>query len=251
MRGSAAASGGGSPPVDGVLCDLYGTLIPTGDEEARTRSLTEMARLLDLDPTAFVSAWTNSFDDRVRGKLGSLEETVERLATSLGSRPSRTAVDRAVRIRLEFSRRLLDLAAPTLPALDELRAAGVRLAVVSDASEETVRLWPDTALAARVGVAVFSCVEGVRKPHPRMYRAALERLDLPAAKCAFVGDGGSRELSGAEAVGLSTFRYLYPDEDPNDAFRVDPDTTWTGPTLSDLRDLVRLPGPSRPRGAAP
>jgi putative hydrolase of the HAD superfamily len=233
-------------PFDAVLFDLFGTLIPTGSQAARVRSLEAMARALDVDPGRFAGRWLASFDERARGAMGTLEQTIDRLARALGGRPARDAVERAGAIRTEFSRSLLDGGGSSLAALDRLRAAGLRLGLVSDTTDDTVRAWPTSALAARFDAVVFSCVEGLRKPDPRIFRLALRRLRRPASRCAFVGDGGSHELSGAEAVGLTAFRYVFP-EDPVTAYRIDAETTWKGVRLEDLGELL---GPW-PRGSKP
>ncbi len=224
---------------DAVLLDLWGTLLPYAEESAREHNLAEMARTLGIDATRFTRDWIGSIGERCLGRLGSLEETIERLSLDLGGHPSSDAVRRALALRLEFSRASHDRAEPVLPALDALRAAGFRLAIVSDSTEETVRLWPQTRLAARFETVVFSFVEGVCKPDPRMYSRALERLGLPPARCIYVGDGGSRELTGAEAMGLTAFKYRYPDAH-RDAPRFDEDTRWTGTSLKDLRELLAL-----------
>jgi putative hydrolase of the HAD superfamily len=228
----------GGPPFDAVLFDLFGTLIPTGLQRTRIENLREMGRILEVDPAQFADRWLASFDQRARGEFGSLEETIARISAGLGGHPSPSSVARAAEVRLGLSRKLLEAGQLSLSALDELRAAGVRLALVSDTSDDSVRGWPASALALRFEVTVFSCVERVRKPHPQMYSAALERLHLPPARCAFVGDGGSRELTGAEAVGLTAFQYLFPGEDPGAAYRLDTDEEWRGRRLHDLRELL-------------
>lgn len=242
MTGKATSRARQSPKFDAILFDLFGTLIPTGAQTARTANLKEMAKILKVDPDDFARSWMESFDQRARGELGPLEHTIERLAAERGAHPSLDAVQRAASVRMGFAQELLDSSAPVLSALDALREAGVRLAVVSDTSDETPRLWSDTVLAHRFEVAVFSCQEGVRKPDPRMYQRALSRLGMPASRCAFVGDGGSNELTGASAVGLSAFMYRFPDEDEVRAFRVDADVRWSGTRLSDLTELLHLPG---------
>ena len=228
---------------EGVLLDLWGTLLPYAEESARRENLAEMARILEVDPTKFTNHWISTIGERCLGRLGSLEATIELLATRLGGHPSSETVDRALELRMEFSRVTLDRGEPLLPALDALRSGGFRLAIVSDSTEETVRLWPETRLSSRFETAVFSFVEGACKPDPRMYSRALERLGLSPADCLYVGDGGSRELTGAEAVGLTARKYRYPDEH-RDAPRFDEDSHWRGPSLTDLRDLLAL-GPGR------
>lgn len=225
--------------LEAVLFDLFGTLIPTGSQPGRAENLEEMARLLGVEPSNFARRWMDSFDDRARGRLGDAASTIERLARDLGVRPDAIAVDRALTLRLRYVRSLFEEGRSSLAALEALRRAGLRLALVSDTSDDTVRLWPSTEFASRFDATVFSCVEGSRKPDPRMFRLALERLDLPPSACAYVGDGGSHELSGAEASGLRAFQYVFP-EDPMGAYRVDLDVGWNGPQLADLLDLLEL-----------
>lgn len=237
-----------SPEFDAVLFDLFGTLIPTGPQPARVQNLKEMARILKVDPDGFAKSWMESFDPRARGEFGPLERTIERLAALHGGHPRRAEVLRAARVRLGFAGQVLASSGRVLSALDALRAAGVRLALVSDTSDETTRLWPETDLSQRFEVTVFSCEEGVRKPNPRIYETALRRLALPASRCAFVGDGGSNELTGARAVGLTPFLYRFPDEEASSAYRVDAEVRWTGPELSDLTELLPPPaGRAAPR----
>lgn len=225
-------------PFEGVLLDLFGTLVPAGPRQSRATHLHEMAGMLGADPAAFEEAWVESLEERVRGQLGPLEESIAEIARRLGVVPSPDRLRSATQLRLAFSRTSLDSCEPVLPALDALLEAGVRLAVVSDCSEEPVRLWPSTPLGRRIPVTVFSCVEGTCKPDPRMYRRALQQLDLPASRCAYVGDGGSRELTGARAMGLTAHQYRFPGDEGLPDARYDPDTEWDGPVVRDLRDLL-------------
>jgi putative hydrolase of the HAD superfamily len=223
-----------------ILYDLFGTLVPTGGRDARIRNLEEMANVLKVRTDTFAERWLGSSDSRDQGAMGSLEETIRILATESGGRPTRTEVRRAVELKLDFTRRLLASCELTLPSLGALRNAGFRLAVVSNTAEDTVRLWSVTPLASRFEVAVFSCVEGLRKPDPRIYRISLSKLGLDPADCAFVGDGGDHELSGAKSVGLHTFLYRYPCEGEGFAFRPGADDRWSGPRVNNLLELLRF-----------
>jgi putative hydrolase of the HAD superfamily len=225
----------------GVLIDLYGTLVPAGARGSRAPHLFEMARVLGADPIRFEDDWAHSMDARVRGQLGTLEETIVGIARRQGVSPTPDPLRRAVDIRLDFCRATLESCGPVLPGLDALLESGLRLAIVSDCSEETARLWASTRLGQRLRATVFSCLEGFCKPDPRVYRLALERVELPAGQCAYVGDGGSRELTGATALGLRAYQYRFPGDAGLPDARFDPDTTWRGPELGDLRDLLQVP----------
>jgi len=229
---------GGRLRFEGVLLDLFGTLVPAGPRVSRAPHLYEMARTLGADPRRFERDWAQSFAERVLGQFGTLEETVVSIAARQRVTPSADAVRRATEVRLAFSKSTLESCGPVLPGLDALVKAGLGLAVVSDCSEEPPRLWSSTPLGSRIHATVFSCEEGFCKPDPRMYQLALRKLGLPASRCAFVGDGGSRELTGATAVGLSAYLYRFPGDDGRPDVRYDPDTGWTGPALRNLADLL-------------
>lgn len=234
-------------PPRGALLDLFGTLVPASPLATRAIHLQEMGRRLGVDPVVFERAWARSFRERCLGKLGSVEQTIRTLARQQGVDPTQRSVEEALELRLAFSRGQLESCGPVLPDLDALRAAGVRLVVVSDTSGEVPRLWPSAPLAARFAATVFSCQEGFGKPDARMYRLALERLGLSADECVYVGDGGSRELTGAVAFGLAAFRYQFPGTPPGPGDVYDLDSDWKGPTLGRLRDLLAPnSGPSAP-----
>jgi putative hydrolase of the HAD superfamily len=91
-----------------------------------------------------------------------------------------------------------------LAAVDCLRAAGIRTAIVSDAGVDDVESWHRSPLGSRIDAAIFSYQVGYRKPDPRIYHDALRALRVAPADAIFVGDGGSDEHRGARAVGMRT-----------------------------------------------
>ena len=54
--------------------------------------------------------------------------------------------------------------------------------------------------------AVFSCLEGTRKPERRIYELTLERLNLEAKEAVFVDDK-PEYIEGADQVGLNTILF--------------------------------------------
>ena len=55
-------------------------------------------------------------------------------------------------------------------------------------------------------VIVLSASLGVRKPDPRIYQHAADRLAIPTAECVFVDDLGGN-LKPAKALGMATIRH--------------------------------------------
>jgi putative hydrolase of the HAD superfamily len=90
-----------------------------------------------------------------------------------------------------------------LEVLDELRARGFQLALMSDCSSEVAERWEDTPFACRFEGVVLSWNEGMRKPDPRLYATAAARLGVSPQQCWYVGDGGGKEHTGAAAAGIT------------------------------------------------
>lgn len=115
-------------------------------------------------------------------------------------------------------------------------ADGWLLGLVSDASAETPQLWPTSPLSERIAVAVFSCQIGVRKPDPAIYRAATGGLGVAAQACVYVGDGGSGELAGATALGMTALM-MRPQTDGEASAASDDLEPWSGPRIASLSEL--------------
>jgi putative hydrolase of the HAD superfamily len=212
-----------------MIFDLFHTLVYGADDE-RDRVVAEMAAIVGVEPAALVRAYHDTWRQRLIG--WDAEQTVGILVERLGGSPSQTQVARAAALRSELSRRLLSSAQPTTVAvLDSLREAGYRLGLVSNATAETAEAWPDSELATRFDVAVFSCELGVAKPDRRIYLAAVEGLGASPGECVYVGDGADGELAAAAAFGMTVFRTTeHNDTDPS----------WPGTAVASLVDLLRL-----------
>jgi len=89
--------------------------------------------------------------------------------------------------------------------LEAFRAGGLALAVVSNTfvpGEVLDRHLDGLGLLGYFPVRVYSCDVRYRKPHPRIFQIALERLAVPAAEAMFVGDSLKADVAGALAVGM-------------------------------------------------
>jgi putative hydrolase of the HAD superfamily len=87
-----------------------------------------------------------------------------------------------------------------LPVLDELRAARLKIAVVSNGIRDLTEFVSHHRLD--VDAIVDSRSHGRVKPHPTIFQAALDALDVPAAEAVMVGDSLEEDVEGARALGL-------------------------------------------------
>ena len=94
-----------------------------------------------------------------------------------------------------------DLYPDAKPALDALRVAGYRVAIIANQpAERTEEL---RFLGVRAEVMGMSAEMGVHKPAPEFYVAALQRMGDPAAAdVAYVGDRLDNDIHPATAAGM-------------------------------------------------
>lgn len=92
---------------------------------------------------------------------------------------------------------------PDVPqALEELRLAGYRLGIVSNWESRLPDLCAAHRIASHFDFSVVSEIEGFVKPHPHMYRRALELAHVSAEQVAHVGDSLRDDVEGAAALGI-------------------------------------------------
>ncbi len=90
-----------------------------------------------------------------------------------------------------------------LPALDALRGAGIRLCVISNFVWGGPELIHDLELARHFEALVISARVGFQKPHPGIFRHALELMDVDPGSALHVGDSYNADVRGARAVGIN------------------------------------------------
>ncbi len=222
-----------------VIFDLFGTLIDTSSRAEYERVLAQMAVVLKAPRKEFTRLWFDTFDLRTTGVLTSPEGNINHICQQLGVSSTDDQLKRASAIRYNFTTESLVPRPGTLAVLGFLKANSYRVGLITDCSSEVPTAWKNTTMASLIDVPVFSCVEGVKKPDPRIYQRALQRLVVQAKDCLYVGDGSSHELSGAQKVGMYSVLIRVPHEMNSDAYRID-EEEWTGLTISSLSEVLGL-----------
>ncbi len=90
-----------------------------------------------------------------------------------------------------------------LPVLETLRAAGLRLAIVSNWDSSLPPLLERLGLAAAVDEVVVSALVGVSKPARGIFDEAVRRAGVVHAEALHVGDSLTDDYHGARDAGLS------------------------------------------------
>jgi len=79
-----------------------------------------------------------------------------------------------------------------------------RMGVVSNFYGNVAVLCAEARLSESLEVILDSTRFGTAKPDPRIFRAALQRLDLPPSQVVFVGDSYERDMIPARELGMRT-----------------------------------------------
>jgi HAD superfamily hydrolase (TIGR01509 family) len=90
----------------------------------------------------------------------------------------------------------------TQQALGRLKAAGLRLGIVSNSDGRVEEALAASGLRDLFDVVIDSGVVGVEKPDPAIFRAALDALDVRAEEALYVGDLYEVDVIGARAAGI-------------------------------------------------
>lgn len=126
-----------------------------------------------------------------------------------------------------------------LPCLRELRAAGIRMALLSNAIGHSLEeVVVHFALDEFVEAALSSAETGAAKPAPAMFAALLERLGVEPADAVMVGDSAEDDVRGALACGCG-------------AILLDRGGRATGVPVPRIGSLAELPAALGLRPASP
>jgi putative hydrolase of the HAD superfamily len=129
-----------------------------------------------------------------------LEKLAEALEPLLGHQPQ---MHRFKEIYFEA----LDPNPPMIELMRELKAAGYRMAMLTNNVREWEPLWRSMLPVDEIfETVVDSAFVGCRKPEPQIYEMTLERIGMPAESCLFVDDLDPN-CEGARAVGLDAVHF--------------------------------------------
>jgi HAD superfamily hydrolase (TIGR01509 family) len=87
-------------------------------------------------------------------------------------------------------------------SLARARARGVRVAVISNSEGFLEEILEESGILGSFDLVIDSGVVGVEKPDPAIFRFALERTGIGAARALHLGDTYATDVLGARAAGI-------------------------------------------------
>jgi putative hydrolase of the HAD superfamily len=187
---------------EACLVDVYDTLL----------SCDFVAHSADLPLLAGLStqAWVEGYS-QVRTALGtgqlSKARGFERILRESGVDPRPDLVQALVDQDRELLLRSARLYDDALPFLRDIRARGIKIAIVSNCSEHTRDLLESNGVAGLADALVLSCEVGAEKPAAEIFTHALDQLGVQARHAVFVDDQPAY-CAGAADLGITTVQIL-------------------------------------------
>jgi len=188
--------------LEACLVDAYDTIV-TCDFPVLRR---EIAALAGLPEDAWQDEYGRLSPLLNDGRMSKAEAFGEILRAG-GREPRPGLVREMVRLDQELliaNARLFDDA---IPFLEKLRARGIKIAIVSNCTENTRPLLASLGVDALADALVLSCEVGAAKPAAQIFRYALGRLGITADAAVFVDDQAGF-CAGSEAVGISAVQIV-------------------------------------------
>jgi len=192
--------------LEAVLFDVDFTIVRPGPELGPEGYRRLGARFgLDLEPSRYAAAREQAVEGiRRHPELEHDEEIwvafTERIIRGMGGEAA-SAHECAVAMTKAWEHaEHFELYEDALPVLAELRAQGLKLGLVSNTGRDLEAFVAHHRLD--VDAAIGSGSFGRTKPHPSIFEAVLERIEVAPADAAMVGDSFEDDVEGARAAGI-------------------------------------------------
>lgn len=193
--------------IKAVIFDLFETLITEWVSDKYTSR--KCAEDLGVDYALFREVW-ESLHRRMYTGLCTYEQALgiicDKAGVALTSDKLAYCTGRRTETKAQCFRYPHD---DIMHMLDSLKSKGARLALCSNCYSEEAAELHSTRLYRLFDAVILSYEAGCAKPDASIYGLCTEKLSVSPGECLYIGDGGSRELYGAEAAGMKPFRAMW------------------------------------------
>ena len=220
-----------------VIFDLFGTLVPSLSLEEYRNAMSQIASVLSVSPEDLFSLWMSTACQREIGEFSTKEDNFEYICRELKVCIDNEKIKRAAQISSMFTKNLLEPRRNAIEVINEIKLKGYKTGLITNCASDVPAFWENTHLSPLFDVTLFSCVVGLAKPDPVIYRLILERLNVEPNDCLYIGDGSSHELEGASEVGMEVVLIQIPDREANNPYR-NTSGEWTGPSITSLSEIL-------------
>ncbi len=118
----------------------------------------------------------------------------------------RKSVDKRIWTKEETFRHLHE---EIIPMLEKLKEKGILIGLISNCFSEEAEVIKKSILYPYFHASCLSYEEGLQKPDSAIFQRCMERLQVEAEECLYVGDGGSGELEAAQKIGMKAVQAVW------------------------------------------
>lgn len=226
--------------VDAVFFDLFETLIT---ERERVLNPPPNTLRLNVDEQTFRSEFRARRDSRMTGKYPDYASVLREICLAAGEPVDEGQIRRIEKERISsYSELFIKPDPDVLNMLENIRAMGIKVGLISNISPEEAMAWKGSWLADMMDCATLSFQAGVMKPNTGIYLLACGELGVSPEQCIFVGDGGHNELPGAESAGMTPYCATWFMDRWPERIRMGHRTEWNTayPRLRNPGDLIKV-----------
>ncbi|MGN1328949.1 MAG: HAD family hydrolase [Eubacterium sp.] len=192
--------------IKAVIFGMYETLITQYNNPQYFGR--HIAKDADIEESVFMKTWEITEYDKTIGKM-TFEDAVSKILKE-NYRYSEELLNKISDKRKSAKRDNFNhLNEQIIPLLKELKKREIKIGIITNCYSEEVEVIRNSCLFKYFDVVCFSYEEGIKKPNEAIYNLCLERLNLNADECLYVGDGGCCELEGAENVGMTAVQAVW------------------------------------------
>ena len=190
------------PRLEACLVDAYDTIVTCDFSILRN----ELSALAGISPVTWQVEYARIGPLVSDGRI-SKAEAFTRLLRAADREASPALVAELVRQDQELLLAHARLFDDAIPFLRGLRDRGIKIAIVSNCTENTRPLLIKHGLDALADTLVLSCEVRSAKPEPEIFRCALDRLGVAAEAAVFVDDQAGY-CAGSVAAGIGAVQII-------------------------------------------
>ena len=221
-----------------VIFDLFGTLVDDFVSSVGQMHQ-EMAAALAVPYEQFIRLWGQTAKMRIIGAFDTVEANIKYVCDTMNVQPGADQISNAVEIRMKYIRLALRPRPDADSTLRQLKEQSYQIGLLSNCSIEIPILWPETAFADLFKSPVFSSRERLKKPDPRIFHLACERIGVTPERCLYIADGEDHELTAAAKVGLHPVLIRTSSQETRGELHQEA-REWQGTTITSLLEVLEL-----------
>jgi putative hydrolase of the HAD superfamily len=222
---------------EGIIFDLFGTIIPRPDREVHGEMMRDMGKLIGIEENEFRSLWLSLHDQKTTWNRGNTADLMLYTMAQAGIVPDYIVAEEMVELWREMTISHFHYFPDVIPGFKELKENGFRIGLLTNCGPNVPAIVEASEISPYLDGAVYSSRIGMRKPDFEVYHAACGEIGTSPERTVFVGDGDSGELPGAEKAGLRSIK-IERGSIAGD-YRLTEEPDWE-PAIEDLNDIIEV-----------